>query len=279
MPALARLRVWHVGARVVAAHKTAAAAASAAARPPAMEFPAARTPEWLRAAFDGPTEQQQQHKQQEQQQQQQSGAAAGGLLTCPPFIFKDLDVTPRLLLETPSATEATPVPRRRRRSSSSSSSSSSLYEERAAAVKRSIREALFRQALFQIQNVEVQTLAACGAPRVLAGGAVLFDRKQQQQQQQQAAAAAEGSEAGLLSKLKATAKGLMNPSSSSRSSSSLLELLRVEEWQVERCGSMRLYEVSVHRDEFDFFSLSLKPRSFADRLRQWWFKVADTNED
>ncbi|KAL8270674.1 hypothetical protein Esti_005420 [Eimeria stiedai] len=229
-----------------------------------MEFPAARTPEWLQAAFDGP--------QQPQQQQRQPAAA-------------DLDTTPRLLLATPSGTTATPAARRRNSSSSNSSNSSnsgrSIYEERAAAVRSSIREALFRQALFQIQNVEVQTVSKCGAPRILAAAAVRFDRKQQQQQQLEPAAAdTKGS--GLLSSLKARAKKLLAPNSNSSncsSSSHLGELLRAEDWSVDRCGSTRVYEVCVHRDEADFFSLSLKPQRLTDRLRLWWFKFADANDD
>ncbi|KAL8425437.1 hypothetical protein ACSSS7_008385 [Eimeria intestinalis] len=282
-----------------------------------MEFPAARTPDWLRAAFDGPEQQgQHQHQQQQQQKQHQkqqpataATAAAAGLLLCPPFVFKDLDTTPRLLLATPSGTTATPAARRRSsrssninnnsnsssNSSNSNSSSKSMYEERAAAVRSSIREALFRQALFQIQNVEVQTLSKCGAPRILAAAAVRFDLKQQQQQQRQleaaGAAADNTSDSGLLTSLMATAKRLIGPnsstdsktnsssSSSSSSSSYLGELLRVEDWSIDRCGSTRVYEVRIHRDESDFFSLSLRPQSIADRLRLWWFKFADTNDD
>ncbi|CDJ43964.1 hypothetical protein, conserved [Eimeria tenella] len=256
-----------------------------------MEFPACRTPEWLRAAFDGPEEPQaqpEQQQQQKQQQQQQQQAAAAGPLKCPDFVFTGLDATPRLLLATPSSTTTTASRRitgsSNSSSSSSSSSSGSLYAQRAAAVSNSIREALFRQALFQIQNVEVQTLRSCRGSRFLAAAAVTFDRQQQQQQQQQRlqqqqqrAAAADGA----FARAKETAKTLLLrlSSSSSSSSSSLGELLRREEWQVDRCGSMRAYEVSVHRDAADFYTVTLNPKEFCDKLRRWWFKWADTNDD
>ena len=262
-----------------------------------MEFPACRTPEWLRAAFDGP--QQPQVQQQQQQQQQQQGeqqqpapaaaaAAAAGRLRCPDFVFKGFSATPRLLLSTASSTTATPSRRSSARSSSSSSSSSSrsLYEERAAAVSNSIREALFRQALFQIQNVEVQTHRSCSKPRVLASAAITYDRQQQQKLQQQqlqqaeaAAAAADSFPERLKHSAKAFLLHLRSRSSSSSSSSSLGELLRREEWYVDRCGSKRVYEVSVHRDDNDFYSLTLNPKHFADKLRRKWFHWADTNDD
>ena len=264
-----------------------------------MEFPACRTPEWLRAAFDGPQQQQQEQQQQEQQQEQQQPAAAAaagscsGVLRCPPFVFKGLDATPRLLLSTPTSTTATPsAPRSRFRrssndSSSDSSSSKSIYEQRAAAVSNSIREALFRQALFQIQNVEVQTFKKCRTPRVLAAAAITYDLQQQQQQQRAAAAAAAAAAAdrdsaeGLFQRLKERAGALLlHPSSSSSSSSSSLgELLRREEWQVDRCGSIRVYEVSVYRDAADFYSLTVNPKHWTDKIRKCWFKWADTNDD
>ncbi|OEH79847.1 hypothetical protein cyc_04522 [Cyclospora cayetanensis] len=97
---------------------------------------------------------------------------------------------------------------------------------------------------------------------------------QQHRWQREAAAAAE-KRPSFVSTLKERVDALLHR----RSSPILGELLRREEWQVDRCGSMRAYEVSVHRDDLDFYTLTLNPRSFADRLRKWWFKWADTNDE
>lgn len=218
-----------------------------------MEFPAFRSREWLQAAFEGPPPPQ--REAEEAQNAQPSGVCTPGKLqrlVCPDFAFRGLNTTPRLLLATPSATTGT---RARPTFGEEEAKTPSLYERRAQGVAKSIREALFRHALFQIQNVEVQTLKTCPEPRKFLAAEVLFDAGED-----------EGPRGFSFLQRLAWQGGAG-------------ELLRLERWTIERCQMKREFDVGVRRDASDFYSVHVRPRALSDRLRGFWFNFADVNED
>ena len=116
-----------------------------------------------------------------------------------------------------------------------SNSMAALYVSKAAAAKEQIRRALFRHALFKIQNVEV-TASRCDEDRILMDVAKVEDSK----------------------KLHAVVDKLFGNENQ--------KLVREELWKVDRCGKVREYAVRYYREGDDGFSTKVVPYSWTDRI-------------
>ena len=131
-----------------------------------------------------------------------------------PGVLRDVDLTPQYMANCAAA---------------------ALYKSKSAATIEQIRRALFRHALFKIQNAEVTT-ASCSKDRILE-----------------------------------SIEKVPNP----QWTHSLLDKLVLEEntkfiaeevWKVDRCGSPREYFVRYYREGEDGFSTRVLPGRFFDRL-------------
>merc|ERR1712039_1033130 len=135
-------------------------------------------------------------------------------LRAPPAVLEGADLSPEYMTAYPTV---------------------NLYPGKVAQVKEQIRTALFRQALFKVQNVEVTYMGECKEPRIL-----------------QQVARANGS--SLFGK----ALDWRNPSD--------VELLRDELWTVDRCGQSVEYNVRYYKEGGDGFSARVLPSGLKDAL-------------
>eukprot|EP00931_Biecheleriopsis_adriatica_P008567 TRINITY_DN109722_c0_g1_i1.p1 TRINITY_DN109722_c0_g1~~TRINITY_DN109722_c0_g1_i1.p1 ORF type:complete len:213 (-),score=51.63 TRINITY_DN109722_c0_g1_i1:364-909(-) len=110
-----------------------------------------------------------------------------------------------------------------------------LYPGKVAQVQEQMKGALFRQALFKIQNVEVTRMEECKDARVL----------------QRIVQSQSTSLAGRLMDMR-------NPRD--------VKLMREEVWTVDRCGVGADYEVRYFKEGGDGFSASVMPLGLGD---QW----------
>ncbi|CAE8609590.1 unnamed protein product, partial [Polarella glacialis] len=115
-----------------------------------------------------------------------------------------------------------------------------LYPAKVKQVREQIKTALFRQALFKIQNVEVTYMEECKDARVL-------QRIVQNQS---------SSIAGRLLDLR-------NPKD--------VELMREELWTVDRCGQGASYFVRYYKEGGDGYSASVLPNSPRDMWNAFRF--------
>mmetsp|Transcript_19297 Transcript_19297/g.60643 ORF Transcript_19297/g.60643 Transcript_19297/m.60643 type:complete len:192 (+) Transcript_19297:84-659(+) len=118
-----------------------------------------------------------------------------------------------------------------------------LYPGKVAQVREQIRTALFRQALFKVQNIEVTYLDECREPRVLR-------------------TIAQRAGSSLLGR----AIDSRNPTD--------VELLREELWAVDRCGQNAEYNVRYYKEGGDGYSAAVLPEGLRDRwraLRYYYF--------
>ena len=116
-----------------------------------------------------------------------------------------------------------------------------LYEAKAATVREQIRTALFRQALYKVQNVEVLTTDCPENSRLLLS---------------------------VQSQPPSPASFWWTQSSESRA------LIRDELWHIQRCAHLPPvhYQVRYYAEgDGDGFSVEVEPRSWADRLRAFRF--------
>ena len=110
-----------------------------------------------------------------------------------------------------------------------------LHAKKAEAVKNQIRRALFRQALFKVQNVEV--MHDCRDTRVIENVSEL--------------------EVNFL-----TRKLSANPP------------VRQELWTIDRCNTKAVYRVTYHKEGADGFSTQVTPLSWLDKLKLLKFYYA-----
>ncbi|CAK0819226.1 unnamed protein product [Prorocentrum cordatum] len=111
-----------------------------------------------------------------------------------------------------------------------------LYPTKVAQVQEQIRTALFRQALFKVQNVEVTHLEDCRDDRLL----------------QRVAGRAGGSLAGRLLDAR-------NPPD--------VQLLHEEVWTIDRCRRPVEYHVRYYKEGGDGFSAFVLPAGLQDMWR------------
>lgn len=133
---------------------------------------------------------------------------------CPPEVLKGVDMTPDYMASNPSA---------------------ALYVNKARETREQIRRALFRHALFKVQNVEVTT--DCKLDRQLVS--ITANRADQ-------------------SLLRNSLDAIFNDESS--------KLVSEEIWNVERCGSVRPYAVRYYKEGADGFSTKVFPIKFLDQI-------------
>jgi len=119
-----------------------------------------------------------------------------------------------------------------------------LFPGKVAQVRQQIKTALFRQALFKVQNTEVTYLDECRDMRVL-----------------QRITLQTGS--SLLGR----AVDLRNPSD--------VKLLHEELWAVDRCGHSAEYNVRYYKEGGDGFSTLVLPRSLPDLWRSFRYYYWD----
>jgi hypothetical protein len=117
-------------------------------------------------------------------------------------------------------------------------STAALYRNRADAAREQIRRALFRHALFKIQNIEVTF--DCRDDRIL-----------------------ESVDKVDRSVIRDTWDRLMNPESQ--------KLLSEELWTIDRCEKKRKYLVRYYREGDDGFSTRVVPRSLVDGIGMFRF--------
>ncbi|PFH35019.1 hypothetical protein BESB_059060 [Besnoitia besnoiti] len=280
-----------------------------------MEFPAFRSEEWMKSAFApvpeaslaaaserpalGPGAAPQVSPREQAKaplapseraaEAQAASASAFPPLFPPEFCFRGFDPMPAYLASFPTA---------------------GLYLQRVRQVRWSIKRALFRQSLFKIQNVEVLEMKRCKRPRRLLSSEILYDAEAARRQASPASSP-KSSEPSADAVSGDTALAAPSPSSGDRlplessaapadtSASSLQassfaarlarwrretrerrndeEVLREELWKVDRCGSIRDYRVVVSRDREtrDFFSVSVHPVAWSDKVRQRYFNFFD----
>jgi hypothetical protein len=132
--------------------------------------------------------------------------------TCPEEILKGIDLTPGYMASNPAA---------------------ALYLNKSKETREQIRRALFRYALFKIQNVEVSH--ECRADRALVSV---------------------GKGPGSL--VRDMIDRVMNEDST--------KLVSEEIWNVDRCGSNRSYAVRYYREGADGFSTKVFPVRFLDKI-------------
>jgi len=131
----------------------------------------------------------------------------------PTEVLKDVDLTPEYMANNPTA---------------------NLYRNKAAAAKDQIRRALFRHALFKIQNIEVTS--SCRDERVLSSI----------------------SRVGTSSIFRDTLDSISNPESQ--------KILSEELWTIKRCGYFREYFVRYYREGDDGFSTRVFPKQMMDKI-------------
>jgi len=119
-------------------------------------------------------------------------------------------------------------------------SAATLYKNKAAAAKEQIRRALFRHALFKIQNIEV-TFDDCRDNRVLESVERIADR----------------------SVFRDSWDRMMNPESQ--------KLVQEELWTVDRCNNKRQYLVRYFKEGDDGYSTRVVPRGFRDMVGMFRF--------
>lgn len=107
------------------------------------------------------------------------------------------------------------------------------FKARQKAVQEEIRRALFRQALFKIQNVEVMYMKKCPSNRVLLG---------------------------IHSVEHPTNLPYLRPKG--------VDLLKEELWWVQRCHSVAKYTVRYYTEGENGYSCQVWPRSFLDWVQQ-----------
>jgi hypothetical protein len=108
-----------------------------------------------------------------------------------------------------------------------------LYAKKAEAVRTDIKRTLFKHAIYQIQNVEVQR-AECDTPRKLIASINADSRLE----------------------------NYLNDS-----------LMRQEVWTIDRCGVPVQYSVKVYKEGADGFSVKVKPKNFKDKWLQLKFNL------
>ena len=131
---------------------------------------------------------------------------------CPDYILKGIDLTPGYMASNPAA---------------------ALYLNKSKETREQIRRALFRYALFKVQNVEVTH--TCRADRTL------LDVTK-----------------GPGSLVRDLVDRIMNEDST--------KLVSEEIWNIDRCGSNRSYAVRYYREGADGFSAKVFPVKFADKI-------------
>jgi hypothetical protein len=136
---------------------------------------------------------------------------------CHPDVLATTDLTPNYMAANPSA---------------------ALYKNKSTAAKEQIRRALFRHALFKVQNIEVVD-GACKADRVLTS-VVGSDSE-----------SLDGKILDILVNDKSTA------------------FLAQEVWNIDRCGTSREYTVRYYREGDDGFSSRVVPSSLMDKVNMW----------
>ena len=135
-----------------------------------------------------------------------------------PRILKDIDLTPEYMANNATA---------------------NLYRNKTAAAKEQIRRALFRHALFKIQNIEVTF--DCREDRVLESV----------------------EKVATQSFVRDGWDRVMNPESQ--------KLLLEEVWTIDRCSKKREYLVRYYKEGDDGFSTRVIPRSFLDMVGMFRF--------
>ena len=132
---------------------------------------------------------------------------------CPQELLHGVDLTPAYMAANPSA---------------------ALYANKARETREQIRRALFRHALFKVQNVEVTD--SCRADRILTS---------------------------------------VHPFEGYSLSRDFLDKISIEDttkkiheevWEIDRCGSRRLYAVRYYREGQDGFSSKVFPISVSDKI-------------
>mmetsp|Transcript_37457 Transcript_37457/g.67730 ORF Transcript_37457/g.67730 Transcript_37457/m.67730 type:complete len:180 (+) Transcript_37457:40-579(+) len=118
-----------------------------------------------------------------------------------------------------------------------------LYPGKVKQVRDQIRSALFRQALFKVQNVEVTYMDDCRDARVL----------------QRIVETPNSSWVGRLLDMR-------NPRD--------VELIQEELWTVNRCGQGADYHVRYYKEGGDGFSSTVMPTGFKDRFNALRFYLS-----
>jgi hypothetical protein len=131
----------------------------------------------------------------------------------PPSVLEGIDITPEYMANNPTA---------------------NLYRNKASAAKDQIRRALFRHALFKIQNIEVTN--TCRDDRILVSIQKTADS----------------------SFFRDGLDKITNPDTQ--------KILSEELWKIDRCGSQRQYFVRYYREGDDGFSTRVFPGMFGDKI-------------
>mmetsp|Transcript_33641 Transcript_33641/g.78631 ORF Transcript_33641/g.78631 Transcript_33641/m.78631 type:complete len:178 (-) Transcript_33641:13-546(-) len=139
-------------------------------------------------------------------------------IKAPPEILDGVDLSPQYMTNTPNL---------------------NLYQDKVRHVRQQIRNALFRQALFRIQNVEVTYLDECKDLRVIKN-------------------IVENKRFSLSGKI----TDWQHPKD--------VDFLRDELWTVDRCGQSADYSVRYYKEGSDGFSTIVLPQGLRDRWR--WIK-------
>ena len=135
-----------------------------------------------------------------------------------PRVLENVDLTPEYMANNATAT---------------------LYRNKAAAAKEQIRRALFRHALFKIQNIEVTF--SCREDRVLESVEKVIEG----------------------SFLRDSWDKVMNPESQ--------KLVQEELWTIDRCEKKQQYFVRYYKEGDDGYSTRVVPRSIADLVGMFRF--------
>jgi len=132
---------------------------------------------------------------------------------CPSELLQGVDLTPNYM---------------------ASNQSAALYANKARETREQIKRALFRHALFKVQNVEVTD--ACRVDRIL----------------------------NSVSPFSGTSisRDLMDKFSNEQTT----KIIHEEIWEIDRCGSNRQYAVRYYREGDDGFSAKVFPVKMSDKI-------------
>mmetsp|Transcript_106362 Transcript_106362/g.184946 ORF Transcript_106362/g.184946 Transcript_106362/m.184946 type:complete len:185 (+) Transcript_106362:46-600(+) len=121
-----------------------------------------------------------------------------------------------------------------------------LFPGKVAQVREQIRTALFRQALFKVQNVEVTYMEECRDPRVIMQIAASNQR----------------------SLLGNAIDWWNNPKD--------VEMIRDELWSIDRCGHSADYSVRYYKEGADGFSSFVRPTGVRDTWNALRYYIFDS---
>ena len=133
---------------------------------------------------------------------------------CHPAVLADVDLTPEYMASNPSA---------------------ALYKNKSNMAKEQIRRALFRHALFKVQNVEV-TDSTCKDDRV------------------------------LTEIVRTTQESFFSTSVDRLVNDEGTKFVSEEVWNIQRCGEPVQYSVRYYREGNDGFSTRVVPHSFLGKI-------------